>query len=132
MTIVGQIYYCMHCHNTVLMVGEGEGVLVCCGAKMRLLEEHNPAEKTDAWEYHIPQIFQSESGVVVKIGEKIHPMDDNHFISWIELQLNGVSLQYSLDPLEDKFAEAVFPLHIPDGTSVIIRAVCNVHGLWRN
>jgi superoxide reductase len=132
MTNVGQIYYCMHCHNTVLVVGEGEGVLVCCGAKMRLLEDHKSFDHGEAWEYHIPRVVQTENGITVLIGEKSHPMDEHHFISWIEIQTNTISLQYSLDPLKDAQAQAHFPIKMAADSTIKVRLVCNVHGLWSN
>jgi len=39
MTEIGEIYLCEICGNKIEVIENGAGVLVCCGAPMRLLEE---------------------------------------------------------------------------------------------
>ncbi len=55
---------------------------MCCGKPMRLLEENT----TDAaLEKHVPVVEKTENGVKVKVGEKEHPMEEKHYIEWIEV-----------------------------------------------
>jgi len=44
MTKVGQVYRCKICGNTVRIVKDGAGTLVCCGQPMKLVAE-KPEEK---------------------------------------------------------------------------------------
>jgi superoxide reductase len=55
-----------------------------------------------------------------------HPMEEKHFIEWIELLADGKTYRQFLDP--GLAPEAVF--HI-EGDSVSAREHCNIHGLWK-
>jgi len=39
MTKIGEVYRCNICGNTVKILKEGVGILVCCGQPMELQEE---------------------------------------------------------------------------------------------
>jgi len=65
----------------------------------------------------------------VVVGENaLHPMEEKHYIEWIELVVDGVVHKKFLKP-GDK-PEAVF--EIPEGKEILGREYCNVHGLWTN
>lgn len=124
MTEVRQIYRCSHCGNTVEIVGEGEGVLICCGAKMKLLTE----QKADATtEKHVPVIERQSNGIRVKVGFIPHPMTPDHFIEMIDIEVDGMLCRKWLTPNDSP--EAFFPVM---GTQISAREFCNVHGLWKN
>jgi superoxide reductase len=55
-----------------------------------------------------------------------HPMEEKHWIQWIELIADGKSYFQFLEP--GQTPEAVFKL---DATSVSAREYCNLHGLWK-
>ncbi len=122
-TQVTQVYKCTVCGNEVEVIGAGGGTLVCCKQSMELLAENT----TDAaQEKHVPVIEQVEGGIKVKVGEVAHPMGDDHWIQWIEASVGGQTYRQSLaagDP-----PEAVFPVQ---GEEVTVRALCNLHGLWK-
>jgi len=120
-----QVYKCEICGNIVSVLHAAGGILVCCGQPMTLM-----AEKTEdsAVEKHVPFIIKAEGKVTVKVGENIaHPMEEKHYIEWIELQVDGKSYYQFLKP-GDK-PEAVFCV---DGDEMIAREYCNVHGLWKS
>ena len=81
MTQKMEIYKCEICGNIVEMVHEGEGELVCCGAPMKLFQENTVDA---AMEKHIPVIEKKEGGFKVKVGSVAHPMEEKHYIEWIE------------------------------------------------
>ncbi|MBC8485822.1 MAG: desulfoferrodoxin [Bacteroidetes bacterium] len=88
------------------------------------------AQKTEdsAVEKHIPFIIKEEGKVTVKVGENTaHPMEERHYIEWIELQVDGKSYYRFLKP-GDK-PEVVFCVA---GDEMIAREYCNVHGLWKS
>ncbi|MDK2849505.1 MAG: superoxide reductase [Candidatus Woesearchaeota archaeon] len=124
MTKKKQVYKCSICGNIVEVIHEGAGQLVCCGQPMDLLEE-----KTEdaGQEKHVPVIETTEEGVLVKVGSVSHPMEDNHYIEWIELIADGISYRKFLKP-GDK-PEALFKIK---AENIQARAFCNVHGLWRS
>jgi len=123
MTKVSEIYKCEKCGNIVEMIHAGAGELVCCGQKMVLLEEKT-ADKTT--EKHVPVIEKVADGYRVYVGTTLHPMEEKHYIEWIELVADGKSCKQFLKP-GDK-PEAIFKT---DARSVTAREHCNIHGLWK-
>ena len=119
-----QVYRCNICGNIVLVLHGGKGELVCCGKPMVLLEEKTADYKT---EKHVPVVEKTDSGVKVTVGSTLHPMEENHYIEWIEVVTNAGSHIRFLKPGESP--EAEFP-----GVKEIkfAREYCNVHGLWKS
>ena len=125
MTELNQIYKCSKCGNIVEVTHVGGGQLVCCGEPMELL-----VEKTEdqGKEKHVPVIEKTEKGYKVKIGSAPHPMEENHFIEWIELIVpDGRNCRKFLKPGD--VPEAKFPTQ---SENVSAREYCNVHGLWKS
>jgi superoxide reductase len=118
-----QIYKCSVCGNIVEVLHGGAGELVCCGKPMALLDEKTADAPT---EKHVPVIVKIEGGYKVKVGSVPHPMEEKHYIEWIELLADGKAYRQFLKP-GDK-PEAVFKV---DAGSVSAREHCNLHGLWK-
>ncbi len=123
MTKLNQIYKCDVCGNIVEVLHTGVGELVCCAQPMRLMKE-NTEDATQ--EKHVPVIEKTETGIKVKVGEIAHPMDENHYIEWIEVLADGKVYRKYLKP-GDK-PEAEFPI---TSESIEVREYCNLHGLWK-
>jgi superoxide reductase len=119
-----EIYKCMVCGNIVEVLHGGDGELVCCGQPME-----NLAEKTadQGKEKHVPVIEKISGGYKVKVGSVPHPMEEKHYIEWIELLADGKAYRQFLEP--GTAPEAVFNIK---ADSVSAREHCNVHGLWRS
>ncbi len=125
MTAKKQIYKCEICGNIVEVLHEGKGELVCCGQPMKLYEEKTADSSV---EKHVPFIKWEGDRYIVRVGENTaHPMEENHYIEWIELIVDGVSHRRFLKPGDEPQAE----FHIPQGNEVSAREYCNVHGLWK-
>jgi superoxide reductase len=125
MTELNQIYKCNVCGNIVEMVYAGAGQLVCCGQPMEIQKENTVDA---AKEKHVPVVEKTEKGYKVKIGSVPHPMEEAHFIEWIELiVLDGRNCRKFLKPGD--IPEAEFPTQ---AENLSARAYCNVHGLWKN
>jgi len=117
-----QVYKCEKCGNIVEVLHAGDGELTCCGQPMKLLAENT----TDAAkEKHVPVIERIADGWRVTVGAVAHPMEEKHYIEWIELQADSVSYRAHLKP-GDK-PEATF--HVT-ASRVTAREYCNLHGLW--
>lgn len=124
MTQKMQIYKCEICGNIVEMLHEGEGELVCCGAPMKLFQENTVDA---AKEKHVPVIEKKEGGFKVKVGSVAHPMEEKHYIEWIEaITEDGKIYRQFLKPGDAP--EAVFKI---DAGTIIAREYCNLHGLWK-
>ncbi|MBU5301400.1 desulfoferrodoxin [Clostridium sporogenes] len=123
MVKLNEVYKCEVCGNMVEVVHASGGQLVCCGKPMRLLEENT----TDAaLEKHVPVVEKTDNGIKVKVGEKEHPMEEKHYIEWIEVITENKVYKKHLKPGEKP--EAEFKL---DEEVVKVREYCNIHGLWK-
>jgi len=118
------IYKCEICGNIVEVLHEGKGELVCCGQPMKQFKENTvDASK----EKHVPVIEKADGGFKVKVGSVPHPMEEKHYIEWIEMIADGKAYRQFLKPGEAP--EAFFKI---DAVNVTAREYCNVHGLWKN
>lgn len=118
-----QVYKCEVCGNMVEVIHDGPGQLVCCNQPMTLQEENTVDA---AKEKHVPVIEKTAEGIVVKVGSVEHPMQDSHFIEWIQLLADGKAFRQFLNPGEKP--EATFKV---EGKNLSAREYCNLHGLWK-
>lgn len=123
MTELRQVYKCNICGNIVEVVHTGVGQLVCCGQPMELLKE-----KTEdiGLEKHVPVIERIGNKVKVKVGSVPHPMEEKHYIEWIQIVADGVSCRKFLKPGQKSEAEFETAAQKIDA-----REYCNIHGLWK-
>jgi len=118
-----EIYKCMVCGNIVEVLHGGVGELVCCGQPMKELVAKIADEGK---EKHVPVIEKVDGGVKVNVGSVPHPMEEKHYIEWIELLADGKSYRQFLEPGTEP--EAIFNIQ---AASVSAREHCNIHGLWK-
>ena len=119
-----EIYKCAVCGNMVEIIHAGVGQLVCCGQPMQLFKENTvDASK----EKHVPVIEKTATGVKVTVGSVPHPMEDKHYIEWIELLADDKALRQFLKPgqIPAAYFEGV------SAETISAREYCNVHGLWK-
>lgn len=120
-----EVYKCELCGNIVEVLHGGKSPLVCCGQDMKLMKENTvDASK----EKHVPVIEKTEKGIKVKVGAVPHPMEEKHFIEWIELVADGKVFREYLKP--GMAPEATFCLCFTPKT-LEAREYCNLHGLWK-
>ncbi|MBQ6813586.1 MAG: desulfoferrodoxin [Methanobrevibacter sp.] len=124
MAKINEIYRCNQCGNMVEGIVEGMGTLVCCGEEMELLE---PRQLEEGGVKHIPIVTKEDGKIVVTMGEVPHPMEEEHFINFVQLTIGDQVFRANLKPGEEP--KAVFDINaeIED-----IKAIeyCNIHGLW--
>jgi len=124
-----EVYKCMSCGNIVEMMVAGAGELVCCGAPMKLLKENT----TDAAnEKHVPVLERGADGqVTVSVGSVAHPMEDKHYIQWIEVICpeHGLVERKYLNPGDAP--KATFTVAPACAGKVYAREHCNLHGHWK-
>lgn len=123
-----QVYKCEICGNIVEMLHEGVGELVCCGQPMKLLVENTVDA---AKEKHVPVIEKVEGGIKVKVGSVPHPMEEKHYIEWIELIADGKAYREFLKPGQAPEALFCFCEKCMPQAQVTAREHCNIHGLWK-
>ena len=124
MTELNEVYKCSLCGNIVEVLHTGAGELVCCGQPMDLQKE-NMVDAAE--EKHVPVVEREGNNVKVKVGSAAHPMEEDHYIEWIEINMvdaGRIAKRY-LKPGDASEVE----FHAR-GKTIKIRAFCNLHGLW--
>ncbi len=125
MTKLRELYVCSICGNVVEVVNPGATALVCCNKPMDKLEA---GIKDASLEKHVPVIEKMSDGIKVKVGSVAHPMEEKHFIQFIEVLTKEQVLRAELAP--NQAPEANFLLNKSDEV-IEVREYCNVHGLWK-
>jgi superoxide reductase len=123
MTQLNQVYKCEVCGNIVEVVHNGAGTLVCCNQPMVLQEEHI---EDQGFEKHLPALSFEGDELRVTVGETLHPMEEAHYIEWIEFIVGDKVERVYLKPTDTP--EAVFKYN--GEPNYIVRTYCNIHGLW--
>lgn len=119
-----EIYKCDLCGIVSEIVHEGNGVLVCCGKPTKKMTEQTADVTT---EKHVPLIEKQENGYLVTVGSTLHPMEEKHYIEWVELIADGVIHRKHLQPNDEP--KAFFDVQ---ANEVSAREYCNLHGLWKS
>jgi len=124
MTGLRQVYKCNVCGNIVEVLHTGKGELVCCGQPMELLQER---AADVGLEKHVPVIEATDKGIKVRVGDVPHPMEEKHYIEWVEVTADGKSCRIFLRPGQKP--EAEFDIK---PQKVTAREYCSIHGLWKS
>lgn len=122
---VGEVYKCNICGNIVEILFVGGGELVCCGKPMEKMAEK---DQDEGREKHLPVIEETKTGVKISVGSVPHPMEEEHYIMWIEIwgkDNNRLARKY-LKPGEKP--EVEFNRKSSEISNA--REMCNVHGVW--
>ncbi|PNX48442.1 MAG: desulfoferrodoxin [Thermoplasmata archaeon M9B1D] len=119
------IYKCEICGNIVEVLHEGIGALVCCGEEMKLMDEKT---QDSSVEKHVPYIEKTGDKILVKVGQnQDHPMEEKHYIEWIQILADGKSYRQFLKPGDRP--KAIFEIKAKE---IQAREYCNIHGLWKS
>ncbi len=124
MTELKQVYKCNVCSNIVEILHAGRGQLVCCNKPMVLFTENTVDA---AREKHVPVVAREGDRVKVTVGSVLHPMEEKHYIEWIEIIADGRLYRKFLKPGEAPEAE-----FLCRAENVVAREYCNLHGLWKS
>ena len=119
-----RFYICEHCGNVIGMIHNAGVPVVCCGQKMTKLE----AGVVEASrEKHIPVVEVKDGRVDVAVGSVIHPMTEEHFITWVYLETDRGGQRKALTPSD----APTVSFALADEKPVAVYAYCNLHGLWK-
>ncbi len=124
MKIFNQIYNCKVCNNLIEIINPANGELYCCKKSMQLMIENT---EEAALEKHIPIVIKQNNKIIVTVGDVLHPMEEIHYIEWIELVTDKKVYRKRLEPKDEPTVE--FDIL---NEKYSVRAYCNLHGLWRN
>lgn len=119
-----RFFKCQHCGNVIVKLVDSSVPVICCGEIMQEIL----ANTIDAsQEKHLPVANFEGQKVEVKIGEVLHPMTLEHYISFIILETDaGYQLKH-LDVKELPIAN----FNLENEKPLAIYSYCNLHGLWK-
>ncbi len=119
-----RFFVCEHCGNLIGMIHDAGVPMMCCGQKMTALE---PGTAEAGVEKHLPVVTVEENKVKAVVGSAMHPMAEEHHISWVYLQTDKGGQRKCLNVS----SEPVVEFALCNETPVAVYAYCNLHGLWR-
>ena len=123
MKAIVKFYKCGICGNTIALIKNGGGQLVCCNQPMNELV---PNTTEASYEKHIPAVSKDGSVINVQVGSAPHPMLPEHYIEWVAVVGDDGAEIIKLNPgVEPK---AVFAMK----KNAEAYAYCNLHGLWKS
>jgi len=116
-------YKCARCGNVVVKVEDKGTPISCCGAVMDKIE----ANTVDASaEKHVPAVSYNDGIVEVNVGSVDHPMEEEHYISFIYLATTCGGQRKVLKAGDAPFAR----FSLIDDEPVAVYEYCTLHGLW--
>ena len=135
------IFICQKCGH-IEFNSAPQNCPVCWSAQFKqsnsIFEESMQKSKEGAVK-HIPKVTinnkcglipeESCTDILVRIGETLHPMVDNHFIQFIDCYLDEKYIS-RIFLTHDMHPSVVFHLK-SKGTKIIIVENCNLHGYWK-
>ena len=119
-----KFYVCPHCRNIAEMVYDTDIPLHCCGSEM---DELIPGSVDASKEKHVPDVKVSEGVVQVNVGSVNHPMEEVHWIEWVQLVSDKGSYRKWLNPGDAPNVKFL----LDDEKPLAVYAYCNLHGLWK-
>ena len=119
-----KFYICKHCGNIIGMVNNAGVPIVCCGEPM---EELIPNSVDASQEKHVPVGTVDGDVITVDIGSAAHPMLPEHYIEWVYVLTENGGQRKALKPGDAPQAE----FYVPATDKLVVRAYCNLHGLWK-
>ena len=120
-----KFFKCSVCGKIIGIIENKGPIVVCCGKKM----EELVANTTEASvEKHIPAVEINDNKVKVQVGSTLHPMTEEHHISWVYLETNQGGQRKSLEIDKDPIVEFALT---EDEKVIEVYAYCNLHGLWK-
>ncbi len=120
---MSRFFKCKYCGKIIFLLEEKGPSVYCCGEKM---EEMIANTVEASFEKHIPVVMINDDIVKVNVGSTTHPMEENHYISWIYLETDkGCQIKYCKEIPEVEFK-------LLNEKVQTVYAYCNLHGLWKS
>ena len=123
----GNIFKCEDCGSIVEVLVDSVDKKDCCVSSKNVIEPQTEGDKAPK---HVPVISIDGNKVTIAVGEVQHPMDDNHFIQFVELIVGGERYIKHFKPGDVPEATFTVDMDLLSANKPIAREFCNLHGLW--
>ena len=118
-----RFFICNHCKNLASLIEDRGVPMVCCGEKMT---ELIPNTADASGEKHLPEVTLEGENLKVQVGSVLHPMTDEHYITFIYVETEQGGQRKNLKPGDEPIAEFSFVNDKP----IAVYEYCNLHGIW--
>ena len=119
-----KFFRCENCGNMVGLINDKGVPLMCCGDEMVELAANSTGAST---EKHLPSVTISGDSVSVQVGSALHPMEEDHQITFVFLETERGGQRKTLSV----GAEPKLKFALCDDKPIAVFAYCNQHGLWK-
>lgn len=116
-----KLFKCSKCGTLIEMLEENCTVM-CCGDAMGEVVANT---SDGAKEKHVPACNVEGDMVIVNVGEVAHPMDEDHYITFVAAEYSDSVVKYNLKPGDA--TEVMFDYE----KGMVVYDYCNKHGLWK-
>ena len=116
-----KIYRCEVCGNISVKLFDSGVPMICCGKPMTAIV---PNTVDAASEKHKPVVKIDGNDITVQVGEVLHPMTSEHYISMIIVETNKGFMVKHLVPNTEPIAKFVLST---DEKLINTYAYCNLH-----
>ena len=123
----GKIFKCEDCGSIVEVLVDAHEEKACCDSSKNIIEPQTEGDKAPK---HVPVISVDGNEVTVAVGEVQHPMDDDHFIQFVELIVGDERDIKHFKPGDVPKATFTVDADLLAANEAIARDFCNLHGLW--
>ena len=119
-----KFFRCRRCGNLIGLINDGQAPMICCGEKMTELIPNTVEAST---EKHLPAVTVSGDSISVQIGSTLHPMENDHHITFVYVETEHGGQRKSLKIGEEPKVSFCFTNDKP----LAVYAYCNLHGIWK-
>lgn len=119
-----KFYKCNRCGNMLGLIKDGGVPMICCGEKVAELV---PNTVDASAEKHLPKVKVLSNKIIITVGSVIHPMTDEHNISFVYVETERGGQRKCLNVGENPTLTFCFSNDKP----IAAYAYCNLHGLWK-
>lgn len=117
-------YTCVNCGNIAVKIVDSGVDLVCCGKPMVKVIANSVEASEDK---HLPVVTIEGDVIDVNIGTIDHPMEEDHYITFIYLQTKNGGQRKALSPGDAPHVS----FRVVDDEAIAVFAHCNTHGIWK-
>ena len=119
-----KFFLCSNCGNLAGLIFNKGVPMMCCGKKM---DELVPNTVEASTEKHLPVVSVQDSSIDVQIGSVLHPMAEDHHISFVFVETENGGQRKCLKTGDEPKLSFSFVNDKP----IAVYAYCNLHGLWK-
>lgn len=115
-----EYFKCSECEKIFMSEESSKTGCQTCSSLEKIVPNSSGASEAK----HMPSIKIEGDQVIVSIGEELHPMKEEHLITWVAAEYQDAYIRYALHADE----EPIVTFDYEEGMTIY--SYCNVHGLF--